>query len=493
MDLPALPTDRWDRRGAWIAAGLLAGFAVYCLARGMPWPHPDELAFIGAGIDLARTGELVNHGMDGWLAGFGTDRFYIQLPFPIYSLALWFRLFGTHTAGLRVFQWLWCLAGMGGLVRMLGRFGLALGLRLFLAALYLLSMLGCGCRPEPEAVGLLFLGLALVDTAAPFSRRLGALILLGFAFLCYPIVVALAPPFGVALAWLTLPPDSAARGGWRTLARAWALPAVLAVAVTFLVFLAMIRGDLAAFLRVFNAHRSMRAASTHPFAEYLATITRYHEAVLTLPMQGLLAVAAGWVALRWRRIEAGTRTLVAACAVAAVGCIVLYATKATQWTGLLAYVAAAAVISASGLLRWRWPLALALVGFYLASNVIGFVDLALQRFPDPAVLRAARETALASGKVLVLDYSTARYVFDYHYPPGTHFAFYLRLPTPGHPFALAADKKADQIWVVTAVPLSGSGGFVDVPPADRAYPRVRVSRHEFQSLALCPDQPLILP
>ena len=481
MDSPAPQTDPADRRAARIAAALLAVLAACCLARGMPWPNVDDLAFLGAGIDLARTGELVNHGLDAWLASFHTGKFYVQLPFPAYSMALWFRLFGVHAASLLVFQWLWYLAGGWGLVRTLGRFGLALGLRLFLAAVYLLFLLPFGCRPEAEAAGLLFLGLALVDTAAAFPWRVGALVLLGFGCTSYAMVLALAAPFGVALAWLTLPPEQPARERWRALARAWIIPAVLAGAATFLVFLAMIRGDLTAFLTVFNAHRRVRAVSTHPFAEYLRMITSYNEAVLTLPVQALLVAAGGWVALRWRRVEPGARTLVAACVVAALGCIALYAVKAAGWIGLLAFFAAGAVLSTQGLRRWRWPLALSLGVLYAASHALPLLDFALRRFPDPAAWRAARATATASGKSLMVNYSTARYVFDYRFPPDTRYA----------EFTLAADRKPNEIRVVTA--LSASLDYVDLPPPDNDYPRLRVGGHEFHSIALCPDTPVILP
>ena len=480
VDVPAAHTDRWDRRAAWIAAGLLIVVAACCLARGLPWPNVDDLAFVGASLDLVRTGELVNHAMDGWLASFGTSKFYIQLPFSIYSLALWFRLFGVSTASLLVLQWSWCLAGTWALVRTLGRFGMALGLRLFLATLYLRFMLSFGCRPEPETFALLFLGLALMKTPAPFPRRSGALTLFGFATLCYPLAVTLALPFGVALAWLTLPPDLPASGRWRALFRAWVVPALIAAAVTFLVFLAMIHGDLAAFLTVFNAHRHSRASTLHPFMEYLHMITQYNEAVLTLPTQALLVTAAVWVALRWRWIEAGTRTLVAACAVAALGCILLYADKAATWIGLLAFIAASAVVSSQGLRRWRWPLALALAALYVFSQTLSLLDFTLRVFPDPAVWRAARATAAASGKSLMVDHSTARYVFGYQLPPGTRDA----------DFTASTDRKPNEIHVVTAVtPCSDA----QRPPTYKDWPRLRIGHHEFRSIPFCPDQPLIEP
>ena len=481
MHLPDLPAEPRNRRATWLAAALLAAVAAGCLARGMPWPNVDDLVFIGAGIDLARTGELVNHGMEAWLAAFHTGKFYVQLPFPVYSMALWFRVFGVHTASVLGFQWLWYVVGGWGLVRTLGRFGLALNVRLFLATLCLLSLLPYGCRPEAEAFALLLLGLALVDTAASFLRRVGALAVLGFGVMSYPLMATLAAPFGVALAGLTLPPGPAGRDRWRLLARVWTLPLVLAAAGVFLVFLAMIHGDLAAFLRVFNAHRLTRAGSAHPFADYFRMITSYHEAVLTLPVQGLLVAASGWVASRWRRVEPGACALVAACAVAAVGCIVLYAVKASPWIGLLAFFAAGAVVSTSGLQRWRGPGVLALAALYAASHALTLLDFTLREFPDPSAWQAARTAADRSGKRLMVNYSTARYVFDYRFPPDTRFA----------DLTLSTDHRPNEIQVVTA--LSTSFDYVDPPPAYVEYPRLRVGGHEFQSIARCPDQPLVLP
>lgn len=126
-----------------LAALLRAGVAALYAARGMPWVNVDDLAFAGAGMDLAATGRLTNHLMRPWLAAFGTDQFFIQLPGAPYALAAWIKVAGVGTASFLVFQWLWYVLGVGALLRVT-RFGFGLTA----------SRSGrrcCGGRPYAEA------------------------------------------------------------------------------------------------------------------------------------------------------------------------------------------------------------------------------------------------------------------------------------------------------------------------------------------------------
>jgi hypothetical protein len=479
-DLPA--PSATDRRAVWIAAFVLAAVASFYLARGMPWVHTDDLAFTGAAIDLARTGQLTNHTMDGWLAAFGTSKFYVQLPFYSYSLAAWIHLFGASTTSFISFEWVCYGMGLYGLIRVFGRFGLPLGMRLLLATMYLTFLIREGFRPEAEASGLMFLGLSLFDTGAPFRRKLVALLLLGFGLLTYPLMVGPAAAFAIAL--LCLP-----RPTLRDLPRAWLLPVVLAGAVVVVAFLAMIHFELGPFFAVFEAHRQTRADADGTLLGFFRLITEYQELALTLPPVLLLGVAAVFVLARWRRVELQVRVLVLACAGAALACIVTYVAKAPPLVVLLAFCAACALASERSFRRYRWPAVAALAALYAWNQSLWIVTATQRRFPDQTALRVAHDAALRAGRDLVVDSSTARYVFDYHLPDRTRYLNFLK--PQWNEFVTLQEKKPEAFWVVSTGFLNtASDGKIALA---RDCPRIVVEHHKFNSLPLRPDDPLVIP
>jgi hypothetical protein len=491
MYAPDEPSSAEDRRAAWAGAFLLALVAAFYLLRGMPWVHTDDLVFIGAGIDLERTGQLVNYTMAGWMAGFGTDKFYIQLPFSTYSLAFWIRLFGASATSFIVFEWVWYVAGGFGLARVLGCFGLPLGTRLLLAIMYLTLLIQTGFRPEAQAFGLLFLGLGLLDAAAPFWQKFAALLMLGFSLLTYPMTLALAVPFTVALLWRQCALGQMTLREWRReTARVWLLPGVLAVVAVVMSFLAMIDFELVEFWSIFDAHRRSRVLPEGTVTGYFRLITEYREALLMLPPFLLLAASVLFVTWRWRQVEPELRALAIVCAIGAAGCISLYSVRAPGWVALLAFCAACSLAAGRGFRRYRWPIMLALSGLYVWSQAFWIVNASLRRFPDAAVWRAAREAALRTGKEVVVDSSTARYVFDYQLPERTRFLVFSK-PWAGTEAVLFADKTDAVCWVVTAPTLDFF--CADLPEAYQNYPRVMIGPHAFKSLALRPDEPLVLP
>ncbi len=446
------------------------------------WPG---CAWIGAGIDLARTGQLTNHAMDGWLAGFGTDKFYVQPPFGAYTLALWVLLFGVSNAGFLVFAWLWYGVGGWGLWRVLRRFGLPAGMRLLLLLIYLNLLIGSGLRPEPEMFGLMFLGLSLLDAAAPFWQRTAAFVLLGLAGLTYPLAVAVAVPFGIALWRLQVAEGTTASAAWRV----WLPPILLAGAIVLGAFLAMIHGELRTFWTVLNAHRLLRAEPGGVLPNYLGFLTRYQEMFFSLPTNLLLLVAAGYVAVRWRHTEPRVRLWVAASVAAAVVSVALYVVRALDVIVLVAFAAACTVVSQWRFRPHRWKIVLCLGSFYLWTQALWLVSATMRRFPDPARLRSVREEALRSGKPLVVDSSTARYVFHYDLPAGTLHGEYVA-PWDSTEQATVRENRARNYWVVTLGTMEMQQYAL---PLDHHNQYVTVGHHEFHSAPLCPDEPLVNP
>ena len=485
---PAASTARADDDPAatWIAAAVLALLAAVFLARGLPWPETDDPFFVGTGIELARTGRLLNPLVVQFLDELGVHYFYVQPPLQAYTLAGWVHLFGIGTASFHAYAWTCYAAAGAGVLRLARRFGLSLAAGLLLVGIYLAAIVGTGLRPEAEAGALLFLGLALLDWDARFPQRLLALTLLGLSPLAYPLGLGIAVPFVVARWEHARPPGTPPARWLAASVRAWAPALAVAVALVVLLFLAMIRFDLGGFLAGYRAHLQYRrgyiAADGGVLHYFLVSVLEGGETVLTLPVVVGLAAAAGFVLWRWRRVPPAVRTLVLACAAAAVGCEVLYVVTAILWTVWLAFCALAALACALPTRAGRRAALVALTLLALWHHALGLLDLGGRRFPDPAALRAAAQAAARSSKPLVIDTSTWRYVFDYHVPTGTLDA---SLSAP------LASLPPDRTWII-APARSGAKCRLALPDFDN-FPRESLGRHVFRSQPLCPDQPAVIP
>ena len=475
-----------DRAAAVVAALGLALLAAVLAARGAPWPNTDDPAFAGVGIELARSGQLWNPFLAGFLTDLHMSRCYLQPPLHSYTMAGWIRLFGVGTESFRAFAWIWYGVGIIGLVRLVRDYGLSTAAGLVLAGCYLLAVAGTGLRPEAEASALLFLGLSLLDYTTRFPQKLAALVLLGLAALAYPLALAIAVPFALAR-WELDRPAMTSRLSWLGSGlRLWGPALALALPMVALAFLLMIRYDLEGFLAGYRAHLAYRrgyiALDGGTLHYFKGAMLDGGEKVLTLPVVAALAVAAGWIAWRRRSVPAGVRLLVLACVAASATCVALYVVTATIWVVLLAFGALAAV---AGALPRRGARRVALAAVALLAgwhHFPGFIDLAERQPPDPAALQAAARAAEDTRKPLMVDASTWRYVFDYRVPEGTADASF-SAPLAALPSA--------RTWII-APARSGEKCRVALPSDFERVPRETLGGHAFQTQPLCPDQPAVI-
>ena len=153
----------------------------------------------GAAAHLAHTGELVNPFLRRWAAGFGTDKYFLQMPLHPYLLAAWLRLFGVSVPAVLGFSWTCYGVGAVGLGAWLRRFGWHVADVLWLLPIYLTLMLWLCQRPDVAAFALLFAGLGVLDLrpAGAFWRVWLGFVLLGASALCYPMTVCWGSAAGV--------------------------------------------------------------------------------------------------------------------------------------------------------------------------------------------------------------------------------------------------------------------------------------------------------
>jgi len=82
-----------DARRAWAYLSVTLLWAALA-AGGFPFPHMDDPFFVGAGLNLAQGGSLVNPLMEG------TTHFYSYPPLQSYLLAGWLKLFGVSVGSM---------------------------------------------------------------------------------------------------------------------------------------------------------------------------------------------------------------------------------------------------------------------------------------------------------------------------------------------------------------------------------------------------------
>ena len=358
-----------------------------------------------------------------------------------------------------------------------------------LVTIYLTTLIKLGFRPEPEAFGLLFVGLSLLGTTASFGQKCLSLIVIGCSILVYPIVLGLAIPFSVGVLWTQRPPETSARNWLLAIFRDWWLAGLIAVSIVMVAFLMMIHFDWESFLEVFAAHRRLRSPELKSIRhEYWRQLTYGYESLLTLPVNALLLVVVAVTTICWRQIESRARTLIYACAASAVFCILLYVNTAMRWVELSAFCAGITLAGASYFRRWRWLAFAMLTGVYILSQSPWILNVCFRRFLSSATLREVRESALHTGKILVVDASTARYVFDFRLPPGTKCENYNQ---PWGTFSMKSISSDDTLWIVSLPFFTWEHS--NVPEEYNNFPRVYIGSRRFRTIPLEPDTPTMLP
>ncbi len=464
-----------------LPALLAAAVAAFFLYQGLPAPDVDDLFFLGAPLHLVTTGELANPLLRRWAAGFGTDRYYLQMPLHPHLLAGWLAVLGVGTGRVLAFSWACYGVGAVGLAAFLRRFGWGAADLWRLLPVYLTLMVWLGQRPDTAAFALVFAGLGLLDArrAGGFGRGLAGFTLLGASVLCYPTTVFWAVALGVAEVARAASEDGLA---WRGTLRGWAPALAAAVGLVGGLFVGLVRGEVREFLRVFLAHRALRAAPALP--ALVRSLLAGNKDSLVLPVFVLFPVLAAWAAFARGAVPARTRALVLGTFAAAVAGVGTYYSLDSRVGFLLGFfLSALALVSVSLPGAWRTPARLGIGGLFAVVGALWFLQTALLRPPgvQPLAEARARWEAESLGRTLFLDAAAARYLFDYRLPPGALDLFYaVPPPAAAVPYVLG---ERDVLWAVARPWLRYTSG---APPALTTYPK-----HTFhgRSLDTLPREP----
>ncbi len=459
----------------WPALVLLAAVAFFLWKR-LPAPDVDDLCFLGAPLHMVKTGELVNPLLRGWTVGFGTDRYFLQMPLHPNLLAGWLAVFGVSAASVLGFSWAGYAVGALGLGTWLRRFGWSMADVLWLLPIYLTLMFWLGQRPDVTAFALLFTGLGLLDPrrAGAWGRGTVGFVLVGASSLCYPMTLFWAGPLLAADAWRASSEDNLPLTA--TLRR-WLPALTLAVVLVAGLFVGLVHGQVQEFLRVFLAHRALRA--TAPGTSLVKSLLAGNKESLVLPVFLFYAVLTAWVA--WRReLPVRVRALVLGTAAAAlVGIGVYYALTARVGVLLGFFISAMAMVGTLPAGPRRTLVRVGLYGLLGFTGALWFVQTAFQHPPDARMLAEdhARWDAAAPGRNLFVDAAAARYLFDYRLPPGAFDLFY-SVPPPGTMSSYVPGQR-DVLWAANRPWLRYVPG---IPQTFKDYPKHTVRGRPLETL-----------
>lgn len=409
---------------------------------GFPAPHVDDLFFSGPGASIAAGEGLRNPWIEPWLSQFGSNAYFAQLPLHPYLLGGWLKIWGLSTASLLAFQ---CLAG-------------------WLACIFCAALLRkSGCPPWVVAAGCLAAAAFVLDKglrtepwAAVFSLAaawawwrpgrvgwtLGVLAAVA-GVVIHPFVIVVVLPAAAIALFIR----------WRQAGRheAFLCLAILAGVALAMLGLVVVLLDfrVAEFWDTFRSHARLRTPpGGRRFASFWENATLGREPYLKGPALLALAVAMvfGW---RW-----GSRQRVALAAAVLLGGLILgiflYAGHTPIWLWPVSVFFSLTIWSTVMLPRAQIVGSMLSVAALLWGILPQALKLAIVR-PEPpehyAAIRAEIERLLPTH--LLVDETTARFVYDFDLPKGARDWLLTRQTGSGMISSLAAKPKGE-VWSVDA-------------------------------------------
>jgi len=408
-----------------------------------PKPFIDDLFNIGAALNLAGGGAFSNPLLVR--QQFPTSRYFFHPPLQAYLLSVWLKVFGVSAASLTGFQCLVYLVICLATIAILRRHR-APTLLEWLAPLGVSSaFLPIGLRHEPLSAALVMMGFAVVECGCVGTLPLFGgflLMFLGWSvaerFVVFNAVLILLAVYRLWRATCCAPvsrPRTAHRHP--TVAAVydrrpcWAVAAGVALLVTALMFLAQIDFRVSEFSRTIHLHAVTVLGGSKPglLVQFLLGI-----GITQKPILVMLLVLAIW-ALQHPLDDLAriglclTLALPCVAFIGGLGCggiwfpvlaVLLLTDSVVRHT--TAHLARAALLSL---------VCAVLVAFSSKNlvNILGIVTGGIQSgasSPDGILTAGGRDAHPTTGSLrptpehpLLVDASTARYIFDYRLPPGS--------------------------------------------------------------------------
>jgi hypothetical protein len=166
--------------------------------RGFPFPHIDDLAYVGAGITLHETGVLENRFQIDWSSFLETKNAYYYTPFYFYLVKYWSSIFGISATSFHNYYWCFLIIGMISVYLFLRKIDISQTISLFFLFIFSFIMLKYGLRPDTFSYAFMFAGLSLFSLSS-FIRCFTGLFFIGISILILPVCLFIAVPLFISL------------------------------------------------------------------------------------------------------------------------------------------------------------------------------------------------------------------------------------------------------------------------------------------------------
>ncbi|MCW6036935.1 hypothetical protein K4A83_11765 [Spirulina subsalsa FACHB-351] len=465
---------------------ILFWLSLYAL--GYPLPGDDDLFFIGAGINLAETGNFVNPFLAQW-AEQTIDRFYVQPPFYSYALAPWLNIFGITTRSFLLFQF-FCYSSFSTFLaltlRKLKFSPLASWAIIVCAGLWLL--IG-GLRQDAFATALLMAGLYYLLTDHLVYYLIGFTIL-GLSVLSSPVNIAYATP----LAWGILirnfvrhKKDSSSMGQYITPRLLMLLSAIV---IVFLLFLLSINFELTRFFADLSWHSQLRRSPVSRMIPNLIFIVTVGYGEITYGLLYLFSLFLG--ALLWVKHKTTPKSLffiILSLILSIILGLITYANTLGSNVNFVIWVIVILTLDKLSIkaIHQRTLAVIAsvlvLINYSPAILNLVFVD----HSPDPPEKIAEILDYVTNNpeKTYFIDGIAARYIFDYNLPAESVSWEFSGEPAMGPPTSLT-EKAENAVWILSR---RQAWHVAELPD----YPRLKLLGHRFKSIASQPHKILLIP
>lgn len=399
------------------STNLLVCLAVSALLFGFLWvrdypkPHLDDLYYTGAALHLAEGGDFSNPLIERQENP--SHFFFVYPPLHSKTLATWLKIFGISARSMTGFQILLYFITACSAILILHRHAVS-SFMYWLAPLGVITaLLPVGLRTETLSVALTMAGLAMVEC---WALNVAAIFV---GFLLMFLGGAAAPRLTMFSAVLIL------YSAWRLCRRpdGKGTGVLISVAVAFicslLIFLAQIHFQVGEFWHTFHTHSKLvQRRKLDMLLSYLNGNDFIDGSQLPLVWALAAVILFGWPLKKSNSLWLG---------LAMVGGFFLEALAGGIGGGTLWYVAFALLLISAAVIkdspRLEFKLTGVIVFLFLVANV-SWVIFEYQRafgrvtMDRGELAQTAREMRSTPEHPVLIDGSTARYVYNYHIPQG---------------------------------------------------------------------------
>ncbi len=450
---------------------------------GYPNPNADDLFFIGAPINLAENGKLLNPLLRFWHER-GHDRYFLHPPFYAYTLGAWLGIWGVSANSIIFFQ---CLCNI------LTSLCSALILRKYqfpkltiylVTVMYMTGGLNIGVRYDTLGITFLLIGTWFLINDNVW-RYFGGFCFLGFGILTSPVVMTYAIPFAGALVlknFLVLNQFSKSY----ILKRINSL--ILAFIFTFTLFLIFINFQLTQFLDDISWHATISGRVWLLGALiYIWEYLNRNNNMIFLGIPYLFYFCLLILCFIQRKnLNNSLKWFVITINIAMFFNIAIYVQGGIYviWVWITMILIVTRINLAKKSLNTFLLIFLIILYFFFQTFTIISI-LGQKSISKDKYAQIRNEVNQMTDKTIFVDEVAARYVFDYRLPKGAINWGASNPPPFVFPTSIK-DKKADQVWVISPV----KSNIVKDLSID--YPHVKIFGHTFNSIPQSPYDVIIV-